>query len=69
MIGKQNNFRRNPGVKGRRPDKKAARVAVARENLARWRALSPREQLRELDCRLGQGVGAIAQRARIARMA
>jgi hypothetical protein len=37
---------------------------AARE--AKWRALSPAQQLAELDKRLGKGVGAVRQRARIA---
>lgn len=39
--------------------------AEAEARLAAWRALSPREQLAELDRRLGPGVGARRQRRRI----
>ena len=52
----------------RRPDKKAARIAVAEANVANWRALTPEQQLADLDLRLGKGVGATKQRARIARL-
>ena len=33
--GRKKNHRKYPGIKGRRPDHKAARVAVAQENEAK----------------------------------
>lgn len=62
---KQSNVRRFPGIKGRRPDQKASRKEVADENLKRWRAMSPDQQLADLDRRLGKKTGAKKQRARI----
>jgi len=38
------------------------------ERLAHWRALSPSEQIESLDRRLGKGVGAVKQRAKIAAL-
>ena len=59
--------RRHPGVKGRRPDNYAHRASEALERAVAWGALSPAEQLAALDRRLGVGVGAKRQRARIAK--
>lgn len=39
---------------------------VIAERLEKWRKLTPQEQLADLDRRLGPGVGAVKQRARIA---
>ncbi len=40
-------------------------ASIIADRLAAWRALSPAEQLRELDARLGPGVGAVKQRKQI----
>lgn len=52
-----------------RKARKEASVKVNNESAANWATLSPAAQLRELDLRLGKGVGARKQRARIARKA
>jgi len=43
------------------------RRAAAEKRQATWAALSPKEQLADLDRRLGAGVGAVKQRARLAK--
>lgn len=62
---KAHNKRKYPGIKGRRPDKKDQRIAVAEENKAKWEKLTPYQQLAVLDERLGKGVGAKKQRTRL----
>lgn len=57
--------RKYPGVSGRRPDKVVARREIEAERLEWWRSLTPARQLAELDRRLGKGVGATRQRARL----
>jgi hypothetical protein len=57
--------RLNPGVKGPRPDNKKHRVEEAKERQETWAKLGPKGQLAALDARLGKGVGATAQRARL----
>ena len=47
--------------------KEQKRIGDERE--AAWRAMSPQEQLKALDDRLGKDVGAKKQRARIAKRA
>lgn len=49
-----------------RAQKKANRE-LCEEATAAWRALSPVEQVLELDKRFGKGVGASKQRARLAK--
>ncbi len=49
-----------------RTDRKAARVSAMQKRLDEWRKLSPSEQLKALDERLGKGKGAAKQRARLA---
>jgi len=44
------------------------RQSEADERNEKWASLSPREQLKVLDERLGKGVGAKRQRARIASL-
>lgn len=44
------------------------RSKSAKERNERWAALSPQEQLDELNRRLGPGVGATKQRARLAQL-
>lgn len=64
--GKQNKHRRFSGG-GPRPDKNVDKRDEATERNAAWAELSPAKQLAELDRRLGRGVGAVKQRARLAR--
>jgi hypothetical protein len=45
--------------------KKETRKAVADANKLRWEALTTREKIEDLDRRLGVGVGAKKQRARL----
>ena len=47
---------------------KAANKKICEENIAAFQALSPKDQLKELDSRLGKGVGAIKQRARLEKV-
>ena len=49
------------------PLSKTQRREDAEVRHARWDALSPKEQLRQLDIRLGKGVGAKKQRVRLAK--
>jgi len=50
-----------------RPDRKAARREDSEAAAKAWQGLSPEQQLQSLDGRLGKGVGAKRQRARIAK--
>jgi hypothetical protein len=64
--GKQNKSRKHKGG-GPRPDLTATKRAEAVERNEAWSGLSASKQLAELDRRLGRGVGARRQRARLAR--
>ena len=64
---KDNAHRRFAGG-GPRPDRNEDKRAEARERDAAWSALSPEQQLANLDSRLGKGKGAKRQRARIAKV-
>lgn len=66
--GKQNSHRKHSGG-GPRPDRAADRRTEAVERNAAWGELSTQKQLAELDRRLGKGVGARKQRARLAKAA
>lgn len=48
-----------------RKDRKVIRKQAADERAEHWNALSPAKQLSELDRRLGVGIGATRQRARL----
>lgn len=61
--GGPHNFR---GGSIREQQKKANRE-LYEENVAAWRALSPKEQLKRLDNSFGVGLGAGRQRARLAK--
>ena len=61
---KDNSKRRFSGG-GVRPDNNEAKRAEANERQEAWSKLSPTQQLEALDRRLGKGVGAAKQRARI----
>lgn len=64
---KDNSKRRYPGVGGRRHNPVGAedKKREALERAQTWAALSPAKQLAALDARLGKGVGAQKQRARL----
>ncbi len=69
LIGKRikdNSKRKFPGEHGPRPDLAAVKREEATTRRLLWEQLSPAEQLRALDMRLGKGIGAKKQRARIA---
>ena len=40
----------------------------AEERALNWQAMSPKEQLKSLDSRLGKGIGATKQRAKIEKL-
>lgn len=50
---------------GPRPDNNEIKQNEANERNAAWSKLSPKEQLEALDRRLGKGIGAQKQRARL----
>lgn len=52
---------------GRHPERAEQKRSEAVARAIAWSALGPKEQLSALDNRLGAGVGAKRQRARIAR--
>jgi len=52
----------------RRNDRKELRRKMLLEKLVLWQKLTPMEQLVQLDKRLGEGVGAIKQRARLVQL-
>lgn len=63
------NTRKHTGpISGHRPDQRTYRVESAQESQIAWRKKSVKEQLAELDNRLGVGVGAKKQRARLASL-
>ena len=64
-FGSHDRKRLFPGVRGPAPHNRANRQKEALERDAFWAKLSPQEQLAALDKRLGKGVGAEKQRAKI----
>jgi hypothetical protein len=66
--GKQNKARRHSGG-GPRPDRAAQRREEATDRNQAWSELSAKKQLAELDRRLGPGIGARRQRARLVKLA
>lgn len=66
MAGKKQNKDRKFFGGGSRPDNRKFRQDEAVERLAAYVALSTQEKVDLLDRRLGVGVGAVRQRARIA---
>ena len=64
---KQNNDRRFPGVKGRRPDNKKFKREEAATRAEAYSKLSADEKLAQLDDKLGKDQGAAKQRARLAK--
>ncbi len=66
MSGSKGGKRRMfMGVEGRRPDNKRIRQKDAEARNAAWAALSAEDQLKVLDARLGNGMGAAKQRKRL----
>jgi hypothetical protein len=61
------NNRRYPNAKTPRPDNYAMRKSEAEERRAVWEALSTKDKIACLDRRLGIGIGAVKQRARLQR--
>ena len=64
---KNNNGRRFSGS-GPRPDNNELKASEAKERNEAWAKLSPAQQLESLDRRLGKGVGAAKQRAKLQRL-
>lgn len=64
--GKDNSHRKFPGERGPRQDRSELKRTEAAERNAYWAGLSRAEQIAELDRRLGKGIGAKRQRARLA---
>lgn len=63
--GKKDNSRRKYQGGGRRPDKRAARKLQEEVRLEVWNEKTPLQKLQALDLRLGDGVGAKRQRAKL----
>jgi len=63
---KKDCSRRKSTGGGRRPDLRNIRREEASARQASWSLLSAEKQLAELDRRLGKGIGAVKQRARLA---
>lgn len=61
--------RKFPGTKGRRPDLKAKRVGGAEARAEIRAKRSAADQVADLDCRLGKGLGAASERERLAAAA
>lgn len=64
--GKNNDHRKFPGERGPRQDRAELKRAEAAERNTYWAGLSRAEQIAALDRRLGKGIGAKRQRARLA---
>lgn len=64
VKSKDNSKRRFSGG-GPRPDNNELKRSEAKERQEVWSKLSPKEQLAALDARLGKGIGATKQRARL----
>lgn len=65
LSKKLNNKRRFPGEHGPRPDLVSFRRKEAQERQEAFAALTPEAKLQLLDARLGKGVGAKKQRAKL----
>lgn len=67
IRGKRKNHRKYPGARGRRPDNyRQFRKPEALERQAAYDQLSITDKISLLDVRLGKGLGAVKQRARLA---
>lgn len=60
-----NNHRSYPDGTSPRPDNTKHRRAEAKERQEYWNGLSAKEKLARLDSKLGAGVGAVKQRAKL----
>jgi len=68
MAGKrQNNNRKHPDGSGRRPDNSKHKREEAVERQAGYESLTTAQKVAMLDQRLGVGLGAKKQRARLAK--
>jgi hypothetical protein len=56
---------KNERCRTRNARRRAERRAAAEERQEEWGTLTPKQQLKALDGRLGEGIGAKKQRARI----
>ena len=56
---------KNERSRGRNQARREQRQSEAEKRAKAWRQMSPDVQLRELDQRLGIGIGAVRQRTRI----
>lgn len=65
---RKTNSRRYPRIKGRRPDNAKFRREEAKERQAAYDKLSVQTKIQKLDAKLGVGVGAVKQRARLQKM-
>jgi len=65
MTTQKKHAARFPGAKHPRPDNYAFRQREAQERQEAYNKLSPTQKLALLDARLGKGVGAERQRARL----
>lgn len=68
VKGTKRNHRKHPGIRGRAPHQHADRVRVADHNAWMRSERTPADQIRTLDARLGVGVGAVRERARLAKL-
>ena len=68
MSGRGNHKRNRlfHGSSRNRPDGARTRIEEAFERQSAWDSLTPEKRLGELDRRLGKGIGAMSQRARLA---
>jgi hypothetical protein len=64
LSGKQNRHRKYTG-RGPRADRNELHRLEAADRDAAWRALTPQQQVDDLDRRLGKDEGARRQRARL----
>lgn len=65
MPKKENNDRRHPGIKGRRPDNKRHKIDEAGDRQRTYDGLTAAQKLAKLDAKLGEGVGAKRERAKL----
>lgn len=61
----KDNSKRRYRSGGPRPDNNEYKRSEATERQAKWARLTPQQQVKALDYRLGKDVGAVKQRARI----
>lgn len=64
-AGRKDNSGRRSSGGGPRPERRDQKRGEAEERTAAWRAMTPQEKLKDLDARLGVGLGAVKQRAKL----